>query len=91
LLNAESVFTALLAWFVLRENFDRRIALGMIAIIAGAVLLSIPTGAELDSPWPALAVLGACFFWGLDNNLTRRSRSTTPPGSPPSRDLSPAP
>jgi len=72
LLNAEGVFTALLAWFVFRENFDRRIALGMIAIIAGAVLLSIPTGAELGSPWPALAILGACFFWGLDNNLTRK-------------------
>lgn len=72
LLNAEGVFTALLAWFVFRENFDRRIALGMIAIVAGAVLLSIPNGAELGSPWPALAILGACFFWGLDNNLTRK-------------------
>src|SRR6266545_4786740 len=28
LLNLEGVFTALLAWFVFRENFDRRIALG---------------------------------------------------------------
>ncbi|HYJ48426.1 MAG TPA: DMT family transporter [Microbacterium sp.] len=72
LLNAEGVFTALLAWFVFRENFDRRIALGIIAIVAGAVLLSIPTGAELGSPWPAIAVLGACLFWGLDNNLTRK-------------------
>ena len=34
LLNAEAVFTALLAWFVFKENFDRRIALGMIAIMA---------------------------------------------------------
>lgn len=72
LLNAEGVFTAVLAWFVFRENFDRRIALGMLAIVAGAVLLSIPNGAELGSPWPALAILGACFFWGLDNNLTRK-------------------
>lgn len=72
LLNAEGVFTAALAWFVFRENVDRRIALGMIAIVAGAVLLSIPNGADLGSPWPALAILGACFFWGLDNNLTRK-------------------
>ncbi|MEK1887241.1 MAG: EamA family transporter [Phyllobacterium sp.] len=28
LLNAEGVFTALLAWFAFKENFDRRIALG---------------------------------------------------------------
>ncbi len=75
LLNAEGVFTALLAWFAFKENFDRRIALGMLAILAGAVILSWPSklsqlsGASL---WPALAVLGACFAWGLDNNLTRK-------------------
>lgn len=33
LLNAEGVFTALLAWFAFRENFDRRIAFGMLAIV----------------------------------------------------------
>lgn len=72
LLNAEGLFTALLAWFVFRENFDRRIAAGMLAILAGAVVLSIPTGANLGSPWPALAILGACLAWALDNNLTRK-------------------
>ena len=72
LLNAEGVFTALLAWFVFKENFDRRIALGMVAIVAGAVVLSIPTGAELGPVWPSLAVLGACLCWGIDNNLTRK-------------------
>ena len=51
---------------------DRRIAAGMAAIIAGAVLLSVPAGAQLGSIWPALAVLGACLCWGLDNNLTRK-------------------
>ncbi len=72
LLNAEGLFTALLAWFVFRENFDRRIALGMIAILAGAVVLSVPSGADLGSPWPSLAILGACLAWALDNNLTRK-------------------
>jgi drug/metabolite transporter (DMT)-like permease len=72
LLNAEGVFTAVLAWFVFKENFDRRIALGMLAIVAGAVVLSIPTGADLGTVWPSLAVLGACLCWGIDNNLTRK-------------------
>ena len=72
LLNAEGLFTALLAWFVFRENFDRRIAAGMIAILAGAVVLSVPSGANLGSPWPTLAILGACLAWALDNNLTRK-------------------
>jgi len=72
LLNAESVFTALIAWFVFRENFDRRIALGMLAIVAGAVVLSWPSEAHFSAALPALAVLGACLAWALDNNLTRR-------------------
>ena len=42
LLNMEGVFTALLAWFVFKENFDRRIALGMVFIVAGALVLGWP-------------------------------------------------
>ncbi len=72
LLNAEAVFTAVLAWFVFHENFDRRIALGMVAIVAGAVMLSLSADAAFGSPLPSLAVLGACLCWGLDNNLTRK-------------------
>lgn len=72
LLNAEGVFTALIAWVVFRENVDRRVALGMLAIVAGAAVLSIPTGAQFGPLWPSLAVLAACLCWGIDNNLTRR-------------------
>ncbi len=71
LLNAEGVFTAVLAWVVFRENVDRRVALGMLAIVAGTMVLSVPSGIELGSPWASLAVLGACLCWGIDNNLTR--------------------
>lgn len=72
LLNAESVFTALLAWFAFKENFDRRIALGMAAIVLGAVVISWPGEARFAGWWPALAILGACLAWGIDNNLTRK-------------------
>lgn len=72
LLNAEGVFTALLAWFAFKENFDRRIALGMGLIVAGAVVLSWPGEASFGAVLPALAILGACFAWGLDNNFTRK-------------------
>jgi drug/metabolite transporter (DMT)-like permease len=76
LLNAESVLTVLLAWAVFKENVDKRIALGMAAIVAGALLLSWPSGdAAPGGPaattiWPALAVTLACFFWALDRTLT---------------------
>jgi drug/metabolite transporter (DMT)-like permease len=72
LLNAEGVFTALLAWTVFKENFDRRIAIGMVLVVAGATVLSWPGEARFAGLWPALAVLGACLSWGIDNNLTRK-------------------
>jgi drug/metabolite transporter (DMT)-like permease len=73
LLNAEGVFTALLAWFVFRENFDRRIALGMGLIVAGALVLAWPGASDGLAPGlPLLAVLGACLAWALDNNFTRK-------------------
>lgn len=75
LLNAECVFTALLAWVLFKENFSFRIALGMTAIVAGAVILSWPDEILFEDLWPALAVLGACFAWGMDNNLTRQVSS----------------
>lgn len=74
LLNGEAVLTALLAWFVFRENVDRRVALGMVAIVAGGMLLAWPQeGAGAAATWrPALLVLGACLAWAIDNNLTRK-------------------
>jgi drug/metabolite transporter (DMT)-like permease len=72
MLNAEAVFTALLAWFMFRENVDRRLALGMAAIVTGAVVLAWPDQVRFAGLWPALAVLGACLAWAVDNNLTRR-------------------
>ena len=72
LLNLEGVLTALLAWFVFRENFDRRIALGMALIVAGGVVLCAPSGESLATSWGSLAVVGACACWALDNNLTRK-------------------
>ena len=71
LLNFESVFTALIAWFVFRENFDRRIAMGMLLIVAGAVALSwAPDAGEVARG--SLLVAAACACWAIDNNLTRR-------------------
>jgi drug/metabolite transporter (DMT)-like permease len=71
LLNFESVFTALVAWFVFRENFDRRIALGMLLIAAGAFALSWVQDAG-DIAHGSLLVVAACACWAIDNNLTRK-------------------
>jgi len=78
LLNLEGVFTATIAWFIFKENFDLRIALGMIAIIAGGVVLSWAGRPEVGIPWGPIFVAGACLAWAIDNNLTRRVSSGDP-------------
>ncbi len=78
LLNLEGVLTALLAWFVFEENFDRRVALGMLAIAAGGALLSWAGRPEAGVPWGPLAVAGACLAWAVDNNLTRKVSGSDP-------------
>src|ERR1035437_774328 len=78
LLNLEGVLTALLAWFVFKENFDTRIALGMALIAAGGVCLSWSGQPEAGLPWGSFAITGACFAWALDNNLTRKVSAGDP-------------
>lgn len=72
LLNLEGALTALLAWFVFHENVDRRVALGMAAILGGGVLLAWSPGAAVGLSAGALLVAGASACWALDNNLTRK-------------------
>lgn len=74
LLNLEGVLTAVLAWVVFRENADRRIVLGMAAIVAGGVVLAWPSDAEAAyATLPGtLLIVAACLCWAIDNNLTRK-------------------
>jgi drug/metabolite transporter (DMT)-like permease len=78
LLNLEGVLTALLAWFVFKENFDRRIFLGMVLIVLAGGLLSWEQVPVLGVPWGALAITGACLCWAIDNNLTRKVSASDP-------------
>jgi drug/metabolite transporter (DMT)-like permease len=78
LLNMEGVLTALLAWFVFRENFDRRIAIGMASIVAGAVVLSWQGQATLTNMLGPMAVIGASLAWAIDNNFTRKVSLSDP-------------
>jgi drug/metabolite transporter (DMT)-like permease len=72
LLTLEGVATALMAWFIFHENFDRRIAIGMASLVAGAAVLSWSGAPSFDGIVGPLAVAGACVSWGFDNNLTRK-------------------
>jgi drug/metabolite transporter (DMT)-like permease len=72
LLTLEGVATALMAWFIFHENFDRRIAVGMACLAAGAIALSWSGQPSLSGLLGPIAIVGACIAWGLDNNLTRK-------------------
>jgi drug/metabolite transporter (DMT)-like permease len=72
LLNLEAVFTAVLAWFLFRENFDRRVVIGMLSIVAGGFVLAWTPGERGRVSLGVLLVVVACLCWGLDNNLTRK-------------------
>jgi drug/metabolite transporter (DMT)-like permease len=72
LLNLEAVLTASIAWVAFRENVDRRVFAGMLAIVAGGVVLSwheVPGAGSLGG---LLLIAAACLAWAIDNNLTRR-------------------
>ena len=77
LLNVEGLATMAIAWVVFRENVDRRLLIGALAILAGAAVLSwqggpAPIGAG------AFAIVAACLCWAVDNNLTRKLSSADP-------------
>ena len=80
MLNLEGVLTALLAWVVFHEHANRRIIIGMIAIVAGGILLALPDQSYPLTPHTnfigPLAVAGACLCWAIDNNLTRKVATT---------------
>jgi drug/metabolite transporter (DMT)-like permease len=77
LLNLEGLATLAIAWIVFRENVDRRVFAGALAILAGAAILSWQSG-TFAVGWGVAAVAGACVAWGIDNNLTRKLSSADP-------------
>lgn len=73
LLNLEAVLTAAIAWVVFRENADKRIVLGMTAIVVGGIVLSWPNQTTSSTQWAGAVLVGtSCLCWAIDNNLTRK-------------------
>ncbi len=75
LLNTESLFTILLAFFFLKERGKRKDYLGILLLLAGVAVLT--TNAEFErltlteQVYGNMLIIGACLFWGVDNNLSR--------------------
>ncbi len=75
LLNAESLFTVLIALVVLKERGSKKDYFGILLLIAGVVFIT--TNGEFHrititrEVTGSLLITGACLFWGIDNNLSR--------------------
>jgi drug/metabolite transporter (DMT)-like permease len=77
LLNLESVGTLVIAWIVFRENVDKRLFVGALAILCGAATLTWG-GSGFSFDLGALLVAIACLAWAIDNNLTRKLSAVDP-------------
>ncbi len=79
LLNFEGIATTLIAAWVFGEQVGRRVWLAVALVSLSGVLLSwADAGNEWGVSLGALGVLGACFLWGVDNNLTRQISAKNP-------------
>src|SRR3546814_17019366 len=76
LLNLEGLATMAIAWAVFKENVDRRLLLGALAILAAAALLSWQ-GSAGGLGLGALAIAGACLAWGIDKDRKRAVSGTS--------------
>ena len=75
LLNAESLFTVLIAFAFLNERCARKEYIGIFMLLVGVIFVTT-NGAfhELslsENIIGNILIIGACFFWGIDNNLSK--------------------
>ncbi len=78
MLNGEGLATMAIAWIVFRENVDRRLMLGALAILGGGAVLTWNGGDLGGLGLGAALIAGACVAWGVDNNLTRKVSAADP-------------
>lgn len=79
-LNLEAVLTSLIAWFVLREHFEKKIVYGMVFIVLGCLILTLnsTSSSGVDTMLGFTLIAMACLSWGIDNNVTRNISHLNP-------------
>jgi len=78
LLNFEPVATAVIAAFLFNEAVGRRIWIAMALITGSCLILSLDPAGEFGVSIGSIGVLTACFFWALDNNISRHVSGRDP-------------
>ncbi len=74
-LNFEMVFTILIAYFIFKDKIGSKGVLGIIIVLSSLLLWSIDFQifAVFSNSFSigVLLIIFACFFWGVDNNISR--------------------
>jgi drug/metabolite transporter (DMT)-like permease len=75
LLNAESLFTVAIAFVFLNERCAKKEYIGILLLLVGVIFVTTSgTFSVLSLSQNLLGnllIVGACFFWGIDNNLSK--------------------
>ena len=75
LLNAESLFTVAIAFIFLNERCAKREYIGILMLLFGVIFLTTNGAFQkltlTENVIGNLLIIGACFFWGIDNNLSK--------------------
>ncbi len=77
LLNLETVATTVIAWLLFREHIGWRVWGGKVLLLVGAIVMGVQLS-DFSLSRASLYIVGACLFWGLDNNLTREVEDLAP-------------
>jgi drug/metabolite transporter (DMT)-like permease len=75
LLNAESLFTVAIAFIFLNERCAKKEYVGILMLLVGVIFVTTNGAFEKlslsENIFGNLLIIGACFFWGIDNNLSK--------------------
>lgn len=75
LLNAESLFTVAIAFVFLGERCAKKEYIGIILLLIGVIFVTTNGVFQnltlTENLLGNLLIVGACFFWGIDNNLSK--------------------
>ena len=75
LLNAEALFTVVIAYVFLNERCAKKEYIGIVMLLVGVIFVTTNGAFQsltlTENLIGNLLIIGACFFWGIDNNLSK--------------------
>ena len=75
LLNAEALFTVVIAYVFLNERCAKKEYIGIVMLLVGVIFVTTNGAFQsltlTENLVGNLLIIGACFFWGIDNNLSK--------------------